>query len=111
MAISTHIRTRSTHIRTRSDSSVALGSANPTPSKGEICYETDKGRIKFGDGATAYKSLTYFPGLSPLPLARYDSTSCKAVPSDGSIIWLTDYKVPAYCDGTTWYRLAEGTIL
>lgn len=99
-----------TQIQIRCDSSVAWGSANPTLALGEMGYETDKGRIKFGDGATAYKSLTYFPGLSPLPLARYDSTSCKAVPSDGSIVWLTDYKVPAYCDGTTWYRIS-GTVL
>jgi hypothetical protein len=32
---------------------------NPTLAAGEIGYETDTGRIKVGDGSTAWNSLSY----------------------------------------------------
>lgn len=99
-----------TQIQIRCDSSVSWGSANPTLALGEMAYETDKGRIKFGDGSTTYKSLSYFPTLSPFVLPSYDATTCKAVPTNGAIVWLTDYKSPAYCDGTVWHVLSGSAI-
>ena len=33
---------------------------NPTIAAGEIVFETDTGRIKIGDGSTAWNSLSYF---------------------------------------------------
>jgi hypothetical protein len=37
----------------------ALAGNNPTLAAGEIGYETDTGRIKIGDGSTAWNSLAY----------------------------------------------------
>jgi hypothetical protein len=35
-------------------------SANPTLASGELAHETDTGKIKVGDGSTAWSSLAYF---------------------------------------------------
>ena len=37
----------------------AMAGNNPTLAAGEIGYETDTGRIKVGDGSTAWNSLSY----------------------------------------------------
>ena len=39
----------------------ALTSANPTLAAGELCLETDTGKMKIGDGSTAWTSLAYGP--------------------------------------------------
>jgi hypothetical protein len=36
-----------------------LTANNPTIAAGEIVFETDTGRIKIGDGSTAWNSLPY----------------------------------------------------
>ena len=41
-------------------------SANPTLAVGEGGYETDTGLKKFGDGSTAWTSLPYDGGVSPV---------------------------------------------
>ena len=38
-----------------------LTTANPVLAAGELCFETDTGRFKFGNGATAWDSLNYAP--------------------------------------------------
>lgn len=58
---------------------------NPTLAAGEIGYETDTGRIKVGDGSTAWNSLSYqAPSASDLTLgsladARLSSTAQNAI--------------------------------
>ena len=37
-------------------------SANPTLAEGELGYETDTGKLKAGDGSTAWTSLSYVSG-------------------------------------------------
>jgi hypothetical protein len=37
-------------------------SANPTLAEGELGYETDTGKLKAGDGSTAWTSLSYISG-------------------------------------------------
>ena len=44
------------HIR---DTASNWTSNNPTPFQGELCYETDTGRIKLGDGTSTWNSLAY----------------------------------------------------
>jgi len=44
------------HVR---NTAAALAAANPVLGYGVIGYETDSRRCKFGDGSTAYNSLTY----------------------------------------------------
>ena len=48
-----------TKIQVRRDTSTNWTTNNPTPAAGEPCYETDTGKLKMGDGVTAYNSLPY----------------------------------------------------
>jgi len=50
-------------IQIRRDTAANWSATNPTPAHGEPCYETDTGVLKFGDGLTAYNSLSEFGGL------------------------------------------------
>lgn len=52
--------TTTARIQMRRDTAAAWTSANPTLSAGEPGYETDTGKFKVGDGATAWVSLGYF---------------------------------------------------
>ena len=47
-------------IQLRRDTAANWTSANPTLSQGEQGYETDTGKMKIGDGSTAWTSLDYF---------------------------------------------------
>ncbi len=48
-----------TRLQVRRGSASSWTSANPTLYAGEIGYETDSGRLKIGDGTTAWTSLDY----------------------------------------------------
>lgn len=48
-----------TKIQLRRDTAANWTSANPTLSAGELGYETDTDKVKIGDGATAWTTLTY----------------------------------------------------
>lgn len=47
-------------IQLRRDTAANWTTANPVLLQGEPALETDTGRLKFGDGTTAYNSLPYF---------------------------------------------------
>lgn len=47
-------------IKVRSGTAAAWTSANPTLAAGEIGYETDTYKFKFGSGSTAWNSLAYY---------------------------------------------------
>ena len=49
-------------IQVRRDTAANWTAGNPTPADGQPCYETDTGKLKMGDGATAWASLAYFAG-------------------------------------------------
>ncbi len=49
-------------IQMRRDSAADWTSNDPTLASGEIGFETDTGKAKFGDGSTAWTSLDYFAG-------------------------------------------------
>ena len=49
-------------IQVRRDTAANWTAGNPTPADGQPCYETDTGKLKMGDGATAWNSLAYFAG-------------------------------------------------
>lgn len=53
-----------TKIQLRRDTAANWSTNNPTPSAGEPCFETDTGKLKIGDGTTAYNSLPYQGGTS-----------------------------------------------
>ena len=47
-------------IQIRRDTAANWTSANPTLSQGEQGYETDTGKLKIGDGSTAWTSQVFF---------------------------------------------------
>lgn len=47
----------------RRDTAANWTSNNPTLEQGEPGYETDTGKLKLGDGSTAWTSLSYFSGI------------------------------------------------
>jgi len=49
-------------IQLRRDVAADWTSVNPTLASGELGFETDTGKFKVGDGATAWTSLTYYTG-------------------------------------------------
>jgi hypothetical protein len=49
-------------------------SANPTLAEGELGYETDTGKLKAGDGSTAWTSLGYIAGTGSLTEVVSDTT-------------------------------------
>lgn len=51
-----------TVIKLRRDTAANWTSANPTLASGEPGIETDTGKLKFGDGTTAWTSLGYSSG-------------------------------------------------
>lgn len=53
-------------IQMRRDSAANWTSANPTLASGEFGYETDTGKFKIGNGATAWNSLGYLPNAADL---------------------------------------------
>lgn len=53
-----------TKIQLRRDTAANWSTNNPTPSAGEPCFETDTGKLKIGDGITAYNGLPYQGGTS-----------------------------------------------
>lgn len=54
--------TRHALIALRRDTAANWTSTNPTLDEGEPGFETDTGKLKFGDGTTAWNSLPYFAG-------------------------------------------------
>lgn len=53
-----------TKIQLRRDTAANWTTNNPTPASGEPCFETDTGKLKIGDGTTAYNDLAYQGGGS-----------------------------------------------
>jgi len=49
-------------------------STNPTLAEGELGYETDTGKLKAGDGSTAWTSLGYISGTGALTEVSSDTT-------------------------------------
>lgn len=59
-----------TRIQVRRDTAANWSTNNPTPLAGEPCFETDTGKLKIGDGTTAYNDLAYQGGSDyELPVA------------------------------------------
>ena len=58
-----------TKIQLRRDTAANWSTNNPTPSAGEPCFETDTGKLKIGDGITAYNSLPYQGGTGDVTSA------------------------------------------
>lgn len=66
-------------IQLRRDTSTNWSTNNPTPLAGEPCFETDTGKLKIGDGSTAYNNLAYQGGGSAYELPVASSTTLGGV--------------------------------
>lgn len=64
-----------TKIQLRRDTAANWSTNNPTPSAGEPCFETDTGKLKIGDGVTAYNNLPYQgdSGSTPTNMVTVDT--------------------------------------
>jgi len=51
-------------IQQQRGTAAALTATNPVIAAGQIVYETDTGKMKIGDGTTAWSSLAYVSGES-----------------------------------------------
>ena len=65
-----------TQISHRRDTAANWTTNNPTPSAGELCWETDTNKVKMGDGSTAWTSLVYL--IDGLDTNIYDSNGTLA---------------------------------
>jgi hypothetical protein len=63
----------SVRIQLRRDTAANWTSTNPTLAQGEPGYETDTGKIKYGDGSTAWSTLAYAPASNILDGLIVDS--------------------------------------
>ena len=70
----------SNRIRIRRDTAAAWASANPILGLGEQGLETDTRKTKFGDGITAWNSLSYSVDKSQIGLGAVDNTSDASKP-------------------------------
>ena len=82
-------------IQIRRDTAANWTSANPTLTQGELGLETDTGKLKAGDGSTAWTSLSYYT-LGTTGAAMY-SDSIANFTGD---LQKSGVSVPAYSDTT-----------
>lgn len=64
-------------LKFRRDTAANWTSANPTLDAGEPGFETDTGKLKIGDGSTAWGSLAYVSGGAPAN-AHYVTTQSES---------------------------------
>ena len=102
-------------LKLRSDTAANWTSANPTLLSGELGRETDTGKIKIGNGSTAWTALAYQPFGAPITNADISATAEIAVSklADGTarqllqtdaagtgVEWASNVDVPGTLDVT-----------
>lgn len=107
-------------VQVRRGTAAAWNSANPTLSSGEFGYDTTNGKVKIGDGVTAWNSLafaTYTPAEVDALIADFQtSADVQAAIATFENISRNAYSWPAtktYSNGrlaTTVYTTNDGTI-
>lgn len=95
-------------------SAEAFKTANPVLAKGEMGYEGDTGKLKFGDGVKAYNDLDYFMGTIDVALANYMKISDYKGSADGVVKAAdklqTAHKINGVAfDGTADITVADNT--
>lgn len=95
----------------RRDTAAAWTAANPTLASGELGGETDTGKLKLGNGSTAWNSLAYQGGVTSVngntgvvtglaPTAGPTFTGTVVLPSTTSIGTVSSTEI-GYVDGVT----------
>lgn len=72
-------------IKLKRDTAANWTSNNPTLAAGEMGIETDTNKFKFGDGSTAWTSLSYSIGDTSIPLNGLTDVAAQS-PNDGDVI-------------------------
>ncbi len=68
-----------TQIQIRRGTASQWTSTNPTLASGEQGFETDTGKMKIGDGSTAWTSLSYFGGTGDVTLTGTQTLTNKTL--------------------------------
>jgi len=98
-------------IQTRNGTAAQWTSANPTLAVGEMGFETDTKKFKFGDGSTAWNSLGYASSTGTVTSVGQSftggivSVTGSPVTSSGTLALTvagTSGGVPYFSSGTTW---------
>lgn len=76
-------------IQIRRDTASNWTAANPTPAAGEICYESDTGKLKIGNGTSSWTSLVYTYDLSILGYSRVWTDAVTVVRTDNDTVVYT----------------------
>lgn len=71
-------------IQLRNDTAANWTSSNPTLAAGELGVETDTGKLKVGDGTTAWTSLSYF---EPVSLSELNNVTITNAASGEALTW------------------------
>jgi hypothetical protein len=74
-----------TKIQTRRDTAANWTSTNPTLAAGEMGFETDTLKFKFGNGSTAWTSLSYVAGVGILSYSAKTTAYTFASGDEGNI--------------------------
>lgn len=93
----------------RRDTAAAWTSANPTLADGELGLETDTGKFKIGNGATAWNSLAY-GGIAGQGLATGGTTG-QVLAKNSSTNYDTGWIDPPSGGGLTWSTVAANTAM
>lgn len=72
-------------IQIRSDSANNWSTVNPVLAQAEFGYETDTGKLKIGNGSTAWANLSYFAGGGNGGGGDYSNANVTAFLADGQI--------------------------
>lgn len=101
------------NIQTRSDTATNWTTSNPVLLLNEHAVETDTGKVKVGDGASAWTDLDYY--VIPLFMVPYTVTTVPSASTySNSMIYVTDETggtIPAFSDGTNWRRVSDRAVI
>ena len=78
------------------DTAANLTATNPVLAAGEAGYETDTGKVKYGDGTTPWTGLSYVIAESQT------GTAFPSSPPTGARFTRTDRNIEYFYDGTRW---------
>lgn len=81
--------TTTARVQMHRDTAANWTSTNPTLAVAEWAYETDTGRVKLGNGATAWTSLPYHSSLPEAVIALTDAATIATDASLGNVFTVT----------------------
>lgn len=87
-------------IQARRDTAANWTSTNPTLAAGEVGFETDTGKFKYGNGSTAWTSLSYANGGGAIPQSQVTDLVTALAGKQAIVSGVSDTEI-GYLDGVT----------